>query len=73
MLLPAFLVGTVAMVLAVVALERIDSDVGDAGAFALLLLFAGLLLIAIRRLLDEQTPAGDDEPDRSREGSSRSG
>ena len=69
MLLPAFFVASVAIVLAVVALNRIDSGVGDAGAFALVLLFAGLLVTSIRRLLDEQTPAGDDQPDRTGEGS----
>jgi hypothetical protein len=72
-LLPAFFVGTVAIVLAVVALDRIDSAVGDAGAFALVLVCAGLLMNAIRRLLDEQTPPGDDQPDRPGENSRRSG
>lgn len=69
MLLPGFFLATVVMVLAVVALVRIDSPLGDAGVFVLALGFAGILMIAIRRLLDEGTPAGDEPPERSGEGS----
>jgi len=58
-LLPTFVAGTLAMVLAIVAMARIDSDWADFGAVAFLVVVAGVLLVAIgRRLGDEDE---DDE------------
>ena len=62
MLLPTFFVGIAAVVLAVVAIDRIHSGLADAGAVLLLVLVAGLLQAAIVRLVDQQ---GDDPPDRT--------
>ena len=67
-LLPTFAVATVAVVLAVVALDRIDSDVGDAVAILLVLVLTGVLLTAIWRLAGEDgSPDGEDGPGRSGE------
>jgi hypothetical protein len=58
-LLPAFFLSVAAVVLAVVALVRIDSDLADAGAIALVIFLAGALLISISRLLGEQSPTDE--------------
>jgi hypothetical protein len=61
-LLPTFFVGTLAMVLAVVAMARIDKGWADLAAVAFLVVIAGALLLAIgRRLGDED----EDEDDRT--------
>ena len=57
-LLPTFVAGTLAMVLAIVAMARINSDWADFGAVAFLVLVAGLLLLAIARRLGDED---DDE------------
>jgi hypothetical protein len=54
-LLPTFFAGTLAMVLAVVAMARIDNGWADLAAVALLVIVTGVLLAAIGRRL------GDDE------------
>jgi hypothetical protein len=59
-LLPAFFASVAAVVLAVVALVRLDSDLADAGAIALVVLLAGALLVSILRLLSEPS---DEPPD----------
>jgi hypothetical protein len=61
-LLPTFTVATGLLVLAVVAMFRIDSDLADAGVFVLLVVAAGLLLSAIARLLADQEPAAGEDP-----------
>ncbi len=65
-LLPTFFAATVVIVLAVVALDRLQSDLADAGVLLLAVVLAGLFLAAIGRLLRDQGPeAGDDPPDRA--------
>jgi hypothetical protein len=57
-LLPTFFLGTLVMVLTVVGMARIDNGWGDLAAVAVLVIVAGVLLLAIgRRLSDED----DDE------------
>jgi hypothetical protein len=56
-LLPLFFLGTIVMVLAIVAMARIDDDWADVGAVVLLVIVAGLLLLAVARR------AGDDDDD----------
>ena len=64
-LLPTFFVAIVAVVLAVIALNRIQSGVADTAAVLLIVLLAGLLLAAILRLLRQD---GDDRQDRPGDG-----
>ena len=52
-LLPSFFVAMLAVVGAVVVVGRTESDLADIGAVALLLLAAGLMLVAIARRLSE--------------------
>jgi hypothetical protein len=58
-LLPTFVVGTLAMVVAIVAMARIDNGWGDAAAVVFLVIVAGVLLLAIVRRLSDG--ADDDE------------
>jgi hypothetical protein len=55
-LLPSFVVAMLAVVAAVVVVGRTGSDLADIGAIALLFLMAGLMMVAIARLLGEQPP-----------------
>jgi len=59
-LLPTFVVGIGAVVLAVLALNHFQSGLADAGAVLLVVLLAGLLLAAILRLVGQE---GDDPRD----------
>jgi hypothetical protein len=62
-LLPTFFAGTLAMVLAVVAIARIDNDWADLVAVAVLGAVTSALLLAVaRRLRDDD--GGENEGDR---------
>ena len=61
-LLPSFFVAMLAVVAAVVVIGRTGSDLADIGAFALLLLTAGLMLIAIARHLSEEPNDPEEGP-----------
>lgn len=54
-LLPSFVVGVVTMVLIIVAVDRIDDDVATAAAVVALIVAAGLVQLAITRLLRDDS------------------
>jgi hypothetical protein len=66
-LLPSFFVAMLAVVAAIVVIGRTGSDLADVGAVVLLLLAAGLMMVAVARLLGKQPP--EDGPGDPREGS----
>jgi hypothetical protein len=59
-LLPTFFVGTLVMVLAIVAMARIDNAWADVGAVAVLATVAGVLVFAIGRTLGDEDENQDD-------------
>jgi peptidoglycan/LPS O-acetylase OafA/YrhL len=62
-LLPTFFLAMLVLVGAVVVIGQTGSDLAEAGAVALLLLAAALVMVAIGRALREEPPAdGEGEP-----------
>jgi hypothetical protein len=66
-LLRSFVVAMLAVVAAIVVVGRTGSDLADIGAVALLLLTAGVMMVAIARPLGEQPPS--DGPGDRKDGS----
>jgi hypothetical protein len=66
-LLPSFFGAMLVVVAAIAVMGRTGSDLADVGAVVLLVLAAGLLMVALARILGEQPP--EDEPGDPKEGS----